>query len=300
MNITVAIPSRNRSYQLLATIRTLQEAESGKHRVVYIIGADADDPQTIGMGKLLMAPSIKGGQVTMHVFERTGSLGAMVNQMALDVPADAYCSLCDDVLVRTEGWDEKIAEAVERRPDGVFWWKTDDARPATYAIVTEKWRAAAGCIFTEHFPFWWDDIWLLKVWTLASEDPWLHVDAWLEDRPSKTQNMRDLRFWGEFYLSQKGARVEQANRIAAALGWPRTLDVNALSEQIDQLTPEFLATANDIEASQGESDKPAPPSYVRAKARAEALMQPDYIPLGNGRILVHGVEHITCEPKEAA
>lgn len=272
MRITVCIPSRHRSYQLLATIRTLQEAESGKHTVVYIVGADSDDLQTIGMGKLLMAPSLKGGQVTMHVFERTGSLGAMVNQMALDVPADAYCSLCDDVLVRTEGWDDKIAEAVEKRPDGVFWWRCDEARPATYAIVTEKWRAAAGYVFTEHFPFWWDDIWLLKVWTLASEEPWLHIDAWLEDRPSRTQNMRDLRFWGEFYMSQRDRRVAEANRIAKALGWPRQLDVKALSREIDQLTPEFWATADDIETNQGAKGPPSA-SYVRAKARAEALMQ---------------------------
>lgn len=270
MKISVLIPSRNRSYQLLATVRSLQELESGNHTVVYILGIDVDDPQTIGMGKLMMLPSLKGGQVTMHVFERT-TLGKMVNQLALDVPADVYCTIPDDVLVLTKDWDQKVAEAVEAKPDGVFWWKTDEKRPATYAVITEKWRAAAGYLFTEHFPFWWDDIWLLKVWTLASEAPWMHVDAWLEDRPGNTQNMRDLRFWGEFYMSQKGARVADADRIRKALGWPRTLDVNALSNEIDQLTPGFWATCEKIEEGQGEK---APPSdaYLKAKARAESLM----------------------------
>lgn len=272
MRITVIIPSRGRQFQLLATIRTLQQAESGKHAVTYIVGVDSDDPATIGMCQMLRLGSPVGGPVTAHCFERTGSLGAMVNQMALDVPADAYCSLCDDVLVRTEGWDDRIAEAWEAKPDGVWWWKTDESRPATYAIVSEKWRAAAGHLFTDYFPFWWDDLWLMKVWILASEGPWLHVDAWLEDRPAATQNMRELRFWSDFYMSQKDARLADAERIREALGWPRTLDAKRLSDEVDRLSPEYEATIEKIERQQGEATKPPSASYIRAKARAESLM----------------------------
>lgn len=272
MKITVTIPSRGRRFQLLATVRTLQEAESGRHDVTYVVGCDSDDPATIGMCQMLRLGSPSGGPVTAHCFERTGSLGAMVNQMALDVPADVYCSLCDDVLVRTQDWDDKIFEAWRARPDGVWWWKTDESRPATYAIVSEAWRAASGRIFTDYFPFWWDDLWLLKVWMLASEGPWLHVDAWLEDRPANTQNMRDLRFWGEFYASQKGARLAEAVRVAACLGWPTTLDRNRFSDEIDQLSPEFWATCEKVEAQKGEAHKAPSESYRHAKARAEAIM----------------------------
>lgn len=273
MKITAIIPSRGRRFQLLATIRNLQEAESGRHDVTYIVGCDSDDLATIGMCEMLVLPSPVGGPVRVRCFERTGSLGTMVNQMALDVPGDVYCSLCDDVLVRTEGWDQKIAEAWEARQDGVWWWKTSEERPATYAIVSEKWRAASGRIFTDHFPFWWDDLWLLKVWMLASEGPWLHVDAWLEDRPAATQNMRDLRFWADFYISHKGARLAEADRIRKALGWPRTLDVRRFSDEVDRLSPEFEATCETIEEQQGEASKPAPDCYLRSKARAEATME---------------------------
>lgn len=273
MRLTVIIPSRGRQFQLLATIRCLQQAESGNHAVTYIVGCDADDPATIGMCQMLVLGSPKGGPVRVRCFERTGSLGAMVNQMSLDVPGDVYCSLCDDVLVTTAGWDEKIAAAWLAKPDGVWWWKTDEKRPATYAIVSEKWRAAAGRIFTDYFPFWWDDIWLMKVWMLASEGPWLHVDAWLEDRPAATLNMRDLRFWSDFYMSQKGARLADAERIREALGWPRTIDAQRFSDEIDKLAPEFWATCEKIEADQGETAKPAAPSYLRSKARAESMMK---------------------------
>ncbi len=260
----------------MATLRTLQKQESGKHQVVYVIGADADDPETIGMGKLLVTPSLRGGPICMQVFKRTPSLGQMVNELARLAPADAYCSLCDDVLVMTEGWDDRIADAVEAKPDGVFWWRTDEKRAATYAIVTEKWRAASGRIFTDYFPFWWDDVWLLHVWMLASEGPWLYVEAELEDRPQTTQRMRDLRFWGEFYKDRHEERIEEADRIRAALGWgPRTLEPDTFrtfADAVTALSPEFWADAHNVEARQGEKGPPTP-EYLRARARAESLMQ---------------------------
>jgi hypothetical protein len=272
VKITVIIPSRGRRFQLLATIRTLQEAESGRHDVTYIVGCDSDDPATIGVCEMLRLGSPVGGPVTAHCFERTGSLGAMVNQMALDLPADVYCSLCDDVLVRTKDWDDRIADAWQAKPDGVWWWKTDEKRPATYAIVSEKWRAAAGRIFTDYFPFWWDDMWLLQTWMLAHEGAWLHVDAWLEDRPARTQRMRDNRFWAEFYLSRIDERISDALRIREALGWPTTLDIHEFARHLNKLSPEFMADADAMERRQGDADTPPTPEYLRAKARAEALM----------------------------
>ena len=272
MKITAIIPSRGRSFQLLATIRTAQKLESGKHEVTYIVGCDSDDPETIGMCQLMKAGSAAGGQVTAHCFERTGSLGAMVNQMCRDVPGDVYCSMCDDMLIVTPGWDDKIAEAVGRAPDGVFWWKTDEKRPATWAIVTDNWLKAAGQMFTEYFPFWWDDLWLLETWVMASEGPLLFIDAEAEDRPAKTMRMRDLQFWTDFYESQRPARIAAAKRIAAALGKPTTGITEKLSAAVLNLSPDFLRDIPKIEAGQGERSPPTP-EYLAAKARAETLMK---------------------------
>ena len=272
MKITAIIPSRGRSFQLLATIRTMQKLESGRHQVTYIVGCDSDDPETIGMCQLLHAGSAVGGQVTAHCFERTGSLGAMVNQMCRDVPGDVYCSMCDDMLVITPEWDQKIADAVARAPDGVFWWKTDEKRPATWAIVTHNWYAAAGQMFTEYFPFWWDDLWLLETWVLASEGPPLFIDAEAEDRPAKTMRMRDLAFWTDFYESRRPERIAEAKRIAAALGKPTTGITERFAAETCKLNPDFVRDIPKIEAAQGERAPPTP-EYMAAKARAEALMK---------------------------
>lgn len=254
----------------------MRRLESDKHKVTYVIGADSDDPATIGMARLLAdSPPIFGGPCALAEFRRTPSLGQMVNTMAELVPGDVYASLCDDVIVRTAFWDEKIAEAVEAKPDGVFWWKCDEKRAATYAIITEKWREASGRIFTDYFPFWWDDVWLLHVWMLASEDAWHYIDAYLDDMPNATQRMRDLRFWGEFYKDRQQERIDEANRIRGALGWgPRTLNPDKFAEfamRVTALSAEFFADADNIEARQGEKGPPTP-EYLIAKERAEFIM----------------------------
>jgi hypothetical protein len=215
--------------------------------------------------------------VTAHCFERTSSLGTMINQMALDVPADVYCAICDDMLVHTEGWDEKIREAWEAKPDGLWWWKNPpNSQTATWAIVSEKWRAAAGQIFTEYFPFWWDDIWLMQLWMLASEGPFLHVDAVCEDRPMRTSRMRDLRFWTDFFVGQLPARKAEAARIREALGWgPHTLTPEAIdlfANRVCRMSPEFLESIEKIEWTQGEVKTPPTPEYLRAYERAKAIM----------------------------
>lgn len=277
MKITVIIPSRNRPLRLMDTITTAKELESGKHQVTYVVGCDDDDEKTDAACQLLQS----GGSVAYGKFRRT-TLGKMVNELALAAPADVYCSLCDDIRITTAYWDEKIAEAVEAKPDGVFWWKTSEDRPASYAIVTEKWRAAAGYIFTDYFPFWFDDLWLLELWILAAnsgpaEQPadstaWLYVDASLEDRPYNTQRMRDLAFWHGFYQEMRPTRVAEAKRIAAALGW------NVVPEIIDRLAAQigpnaaFVADMHNIEARQGDKNEPTP-EYLQAKARAAAMLQ---------------------------
>ncbi len=44
--------------------------------------------------------------------------------------------------------------------------------------LSEKWRAAAaGEVFTSHFPFWWDDMWLLDVWLNSSGSPMLPLEV---------------------------------------------------------------------------------------------------------------------------
>jgi len=268
MRLTVVIPSRSRPFRLRDTIQTLRSLESGKHDIRYIIGVDSDDPDTLAIASIMRVSVPK---VSYRCFTRLGSLGQMVNIMAAENPADCYVSLCDDVVALTPHWDEAIADAWEVRPDGLWWWRTLAVRPATYAIVSDKWYRAAGQIFTDYFPFWWDDMWLMQVWLMASNSTEHNamqcIEAWLDDQAQNTIRMRDLLFWSDFYMAMKPRRVEQARRIAAKLGWP----ASRCEDDLCNVSASFLKNANTIEATQGDK---LPPTieYLKAKQRAERMM----------------------------
>lgn len=271
MKITVMIPSRRRPYHLEVVLMALHESASRMHEITYVVGADSDDPATISQAHLL-AMKVPGVQV--FCTNRMGSLGNMVNKMAARYPADVYCSLCDDIEPLTPGWDHILFLHWATRQDGVWWWRTDRARPATYAIVSHKWLQASGRIFTDYFPFWWDDIWLLQTWNLASRELPLQAEIWLKDRSFATHRMRDLKFWAEFYASRKPERIAEANRICKALGWPHEpLSLNQRGIlQIGDVKPGFMDETDKIERAQGELGAPPTPEYLAARARAVTLM----------------------------
>lgn len=281
MKISAIVPSRGRPHTLTAALTTLNKLESGKNEVSYGVVCDSDDPATIGTAKMLSTHM----PVAIKVNERPLSLGWMVNDMADHMPADVYLSLADDTLVLTPGWDEKIAEAWRENPKGVWWWKPhSEQRPVLYAIVSDQWKQAAGRIFTDYFPFWYDDLWLLSVWILAVEGPMLTVDATIMDCPMATTRMRDLRFWHNFYLAMNPMRIKQAKEIAMKLGFPQSRLVGAavglpnlsiseaLAERLCDTPKEFDESMEKIVENQGDKEPPTA-AYLAAKARAELLLK---------------------------
>lgn len=265
MQISVLIPSRGRPLSLMETVIGLSVKASRLHDVRYVIGCDADDDGTIAMALSLR----QGG---LPVFPRVGvrpsSLGGLVNQLAEKYPADVYCSWGDDVRVVTDGWDGVIADAWTKKPDGIWWWCC--AKDATFAIVSEKWRAASGRIFTDYFPFWYDDIWLIEVQRYATGRKGDRIDVWLDDKAPATHRMRDLKDWNDFFWSRRDERRAEAAAIAEKLGWPKVENLDALDLGVN---PAFDTAAMEaIQAKQGERAPPTP-EYLAAYTRMKELMQ---------------------------
>jgi hypothetical protein len=251
----------------MSAVQTMHRMASGKHQITYAIGCDADDPQTVAACYVL---ALGTPQISIYCMERIGSLGEVANRLAAKHPADVYCSLCDDVEILTPGWDEVIAKKLAARPDGVWWWEMPKGRQiATYAVVSDRWYRAAGYIFTDYFPFWWDDVWLLQLWNMASGENGAGVGAFLSDIAIATHRLRDLHFWTKFYTSKRPERIAEAARIAKALGWPER-QVNGAC--LGDVRPAFWGEAADVERRQGDKSPPTP-EYIRAKARAEAMME---------------------------
>jgi hypothetical protein len=274
MDITAIIPSRGRVRGLSAALTSLQILESRKHNVSYAVACDEDDPATLEFCHSLRA---EGFPLAVRLATRPQSLGAVVNAVAELVPARVYTALCDDTVCTTPHWDTIIAEAVEKVPYGVFWW-TNSFPPAPgnecyWAVVTEQWRRAAQGMFTEHYPYWFDDLCLMELWMLATDENPIALDIHMADRPVKTHRMRDLYFWREFFTVTRAERVENALKIAERLGLPQPKLTHKLAERIEiglgKRTKEDLEA---IEKCQGEPDKAPSPEYIAAKRRAERIM----------------------------
>lgn len=264
LKISVLIPSRGRPAGLMRTIGTMRAKESGDNTARYIVGCDLDDPETISASMDMWKAGLS---VVPVVAPRGPSLGAIANRLAEKHPADVYVSMGDDIEVLTEGWDAKIAEAWREQPDGLWWWCA--ANGATLAIMSEKWRAASGRIYTDYFPFWYDDIWLIEVQRYATGRVGDRLDIWVADKGVGTSHrMRDLAFWDEFFWSRRDERKEEARRIAERLGWRPVADLDGLDLEPN---PEFDAAS--LEAKQGDR-KPPTPEYLAAFNRAKALMVP--------------------------
>lgn len=262
MRISVLIPTRNRPFDLSGAAWSLVSRASGKHEVRYLVGCDADDATTIAM---VWALRLRGVPLYPFVAKRQGSLGQFINMMTEAAPADVYTSLADDIECVTQDWDDCIASAWKQKPDGVWWWGCPTG--TTFAIVSEKWRAAAGRVFTDYFPFWWDDCWLFEVYRFAAqEDTMRRLECTLLDKAVSTTRMRDLPFWTDFFWAMRPERIEEARRIAKRLGWPKVRETKPY-----ELEPSPYFNPAKTEAQQGEKTPPTP-EYLRAKARAEALM----------------------------
>lgn len=261
VTISVLIPSRGRPERLVGMIRAMRAKESGENAARYVIGADLDDPRTISASFDLYK---EGLPVAPVVQPRRPSLGAIANHLAEKAPADVYVSMGDDIEVLTDGWDAKIAEAWRAQPDGVWWWCC--ANGATLAIVSEKWRAAAGRLYTDYFPFWYDDMWLIEVQRYATGRVGDRLDIWVADKGPGTHRMRDLKEWDDFFWSRREERKAEAARTREGLGWPTPATLDGLDLEPN---PAFDPAA--LEAQQGDQAPPTP-EYEAALARARALM----------------------------
>lgn len=269
MKLNVLIPTRGRPLQLAAAIHSLFLCSSEDHEITFCVAVDDDDEPT----KLAVRDMRQSIPIYVRLGPRPESLGSVANDLARAWPADAYAVFADDLLCCTYNWDRVVAKAVEETPHGVFWWTAARDVATFVPIVTEKWRSAAGCIFTEHFPFWYDDLWLHELWIMATDADPISLDIQVIDKPTSTQRMRELRFWHDFYTFMRAERVRSGKRIAAALGFSEPRIGPHLAPRLNAMsivTDEFLT---DIERrNKAETDAPSA-VYLKIKERAEHLMR---------------------------
>lgn len=267
--ISVVIPSRGRVRGLSAIVTALYFLRSYKNDIQFGVVCDEDDEPTINFCREIQ----KEIPLSYLVGPRRETMGEMVNSMAEKLPADAYLVINDDVMCLSLNWDQCIAEALEKTPHGVFWWASEGEHQVLFPIVSHAWKEAAGGVFSDFFPFWYDDLCLVELWTMTTSEESIILPIKICDRPKTiTHRMRELKFWQKVYNGTRKLRVKKAYEIAEKLG----LETPQAPDKIAILLDLHMRRVSDeniqkIEDNQGDKNPPDA-AYLRKREAAEKLL----------------------------
>lgn len=268
LNIAVLIASRNNAAQLRACIGALDALASGRHGVSYAVACDWDDLQTQALGVL---PSFIGTPILLSCKKRRASLGQAWNDAAKAAPAEMYVLVTDRAQCVTPLWDTYIADAYGKDDTRVTWWTTN-AGPVI-PIVPVKWFCAAGQIYTEYFPFWFDDTWLHELSALVHGLPNYMVQAscFIQKKGSPvTKRMRDLRLWMDFFIAKRPQREAHAARIREALGLPEP-DMRPINEWFKSNDANYAENCDKWQVLMGDMNEPDE-GYLMLKNQAQEFL----------------------------
>lgn len=213
--IAVCLLSRGRSRKLSSVITALDELSSDKNEILYFIGCDNDDPDTLAVADKLTR-EIKN-VFPIHS-ERPLTLGHAWNALVTDAKErfnpDFFMTYTDDAIPLSHHWDEKIRYLTTNN-DVVSWYGWDTPGEFGNYAVTRKWYENIGYLCIPHFPFWFADTWTKEVYQfIYNRDVLVSRDLLLGGRKGKTTNLRHLDFWWGFFNATRILRIKEAYKIS--------------------------------------------------------------------------------------
>jgi hypothetical protein len=241
-----------------------------------VVGVDSDDTSSLELRfRLSNLPKVK-----VSIAPREDTLGAKWNRCAEAAPADLYVIWADDITIATPGWDERLALAATSKfgggPGCVFFGNITGTLQTGIA-VTREWIASVGYFCPPFFPFWWCDTWLDELARLSGCFTQADVGAQLlQGIRGNSRGVRDVTFWGQFFQATRPWRLEAAAKLVEAgdgdasifVRWPE------LIAQLDERdSPNRNPSRAHLMEQQLGFDAPADARYLRAKARAEAMLR---------------------------
>lgn len=219
MKITVGLPSRNRPAGLLSVLKCFDALATGANEITYAVILDDDDYVTLEQFEHWEKSGMLPAGVRRFVAPRLKTVNARFNDAIAECPADVYSQACDDSFPLAFHWDKLLAGAIERIPC-FSWQECNDPANATYLVISERWRAAVGRFYPEHFPFWFADTWIAEVFNIAFAKPIAVVNQLqMGGKRGATQGMRELAFWFEFFAATRTERIAEATALAKAHGF---------------------------------------------------------------------------------
>ncbi len=269
MKLIVPISTRGRPLLLAGALHSFTTLASGQHEIQYVIGVDDDDEATA-----LMRPQLdQVFPVELVTRPRPDTLGRAWNSLVQHRAWDICVVAADKHLCLTPGWDDAIVRGLNDYKLPLANWHLLRAPEETVLILTRAWYEAIGeQVFPEYFPFWFSERWVVEVYELAYGKAFPKFGNLLLTEPElKTQGLRDLELWFEFFARTRPMRLAQAVDVA-----------NYFQRALPDLKPRLDAMAKvdawqipripDYYRLRGEAQGAPSPQYLAAKARAEKML----------------------------
>jgi hypothetical protein len=134
--------------------------------------------------------------------------------------AEIYMLANDDVRFETDGWDNIVRDQFKPYPDGVVLacpWDPVAPDIATFPIVGWGWLQTLESVYTAYFFYWFEDAWKDQIGRMI--DRYINIPILLSPIRGKgrTQRMRCLPFWTQFYNLTLRDRKESATKLINAM-----------------------------------------------------------------------------------
>jgi hypothetical protein len=188
-----------------------------------------------------------------------------INNVADDVDAEMTLILGDDVYPLTQFWD--MQAALINSP--VFSWKEyQNPNSFTYMFVHREWRLLQGYTITERFPFWFADSWLAENFIMTTDCAIVHLEHLvLGGQRGKTKQLRDLKFWFEYFEATRCIRIQESERMKKDKVDPVIIKS---FEEVDETHHPKLQLYEDYHGTPGDI---VSPRYLKLKKEAELWMK---------------------------
>ncbi len=221
-HISILLPTRERPEKLRKLLNSLYTTTHKKGLIDVWIYFDNDDDVTRSFSKNDIIEQYDF-DIRWISGERTISQGEMVNLLWEQCTTNAgiYFPCIDDYLFVTQNWDDVVRDAFHRYDDRLLLAypmdPTAGPEQATFNILSGEWINLTGRIYTQYFPFWFDDCWVDQVAQLIQRKCKLPMRMEPQGGKGRTPRMKNLVFWNSFFENTLDERILEAERLRKAI-----------------------------------------------------------------------------------
>ncbi|MBI5121413.1 MAG: hypothetical protein HZA67_10435 [Rhodospirillales bacterium] len=283
--ISIMLLTRGRPDAFIQMLASLARTAKRKDLIDLWAYVDDDDP-TVEELRSLDLGSLAGFAVNFLARPRPVTHGEAFNELWRGTATNAgiYLAVADDYVMETRHWDESIRQSFAAYPDRLVLGRVQDPHLPNMLLImamTGEWINELGYLVPPYFPYWFGDRWMEEITRLAQRLIYLDVQMKQNGGKGRTQRMRNLPFWTDFFCETFQERVETAKRLRGRIYDPESHDGRLAEMMASELELKFweqdldwkrrdIQWLEESNADPEEASNPPSLSYMKAELQARA------------------------------